>query len=137
MENKRQRKWHKIPGPLQALIERLADEFRSWTPTQIYNDLTKEKYPEVATYGRPDKRTVQAIIKKSRPPDPSGPWEPTEWESGKDVALVLDVVKHLGEDGGLIWPTQAEAERLRWLRQAAPTLPPTLAWRLARRYLIY
>jgi hypothetical protein len=143
MANKRVRRWHKLPAPVQIRIEELTDDFPSLTPSQIYKEMDAQgedgskKYKEIADYGLPDKRTVQSIVKQRRPPDPSGPWEPTEWGSGEDVVLVLDVIKHLGESSELIWPTRTEAERIRWIKQIAQTLPPTLAWRLTRRYLIY
>jgi hypothetical protein len=127
---------------LQKLIEDMATDYPTWSPKQIFDQLTSKnregvyKYPEVAEW-EPHIRTVQQIIKRVRPSDPSGAWEPTEWENGGDVGLVLEVIKYLGENGELIWPTQAEAERILWIRQTAPTLTLELVWRLTRRYIIY
>jgi hypothetical protein len=140
---KRRRRWHRLPGPLQDLVERVADEHPQWSAAQIFrhlcerNDDGAHKHPEVAKYGEPGEKSVQEIVRTSRPPDSSAPWEPTGWESGEDVSLVLEVIKHLGENDALIWPTLAEAERILWIRQTAPRLSLELAWRLTRRYIIY
>ena len=127
---------------MQSLIEDMAADFPTWSPKQIYDELISQnreggyKHPEVEEW-QPHIRTVQQIVKKARPADPSGAWEPTEWDSGEDVAGVLEVIKYLGGNCELIWPTQAEAERILWIRQTAPTLPLELVWRLTRRYIIY
>jgi hypothetical protein len=142
MANRKQRKGHRLPGPLLSLIENMATDFPTWSPKQIYDELTSRnregvfKHPEVEEW-EPELRTVQKIIKRARPADPSGTCEPTEWENGEDVALVLEVIKYLVGNGELIWPTRAEAQRILWIRQTAPTLLLELVWRLTRRYIIY
>jgi hypothetical protein len=136
------RSWYKIPGPLQPLIERLADKYPTWTPKQIYdelgalNDEGEAKYPAVREHELPEIRTVQRIVKKSRPPDPSGAWMPTEWP-GEDIPPVLEIIKYLRQRGDAIWPTLAEAKRILWVRRAAPTLPFGYAWNIIRRYVAH
>ena len=143
MANRKHRKWHRLPGPLQLLVEDLASDHPSLAPKQIYDCVVARKedgayeHSEVQQYGEPGLRTVEDIVKKARPPDPSGPWEPTEWENGEDVALVLKVIKYLGENSELTWPTRVEAERILWVRETAPSLPLELVWRLTRRYIVY
>jgi hypothetical protein len=138
----RRRRWYKIPGPLHHRIASLADKYPAWTPKQIYdyldarNEQGNFKHHVIAEYGLPEIRTVERIVKESRPPDPSGAWVPTKW-AGEDVALVLEVLKLLCQTGEAYWPTRAEAERLLWVRRAAPTMDLELAWRFARRYLLY
>jgi hypothetical protein len=134
------RRWYKIPGPLQSLIEGLADKHPTWSPKQIYDDLGEwnaegeYKYSVVRKYGLPEIRTAERIVKDSRPPDPSGAWAPTEW-SGEDAALVLEVLKYLRQMGQGVWLTQAEADRILWVRRVAPTLPIGDVWRIMRRYM--
>ena len=144
MANRKQRKGHRLPGPMQSWIEEKATDYPSWSPKQIYEELISQdkegnyKHQETGVEGwQPEPRTVQKIVKRVRLTDSSGPWEPVEWESGGDVSVALEVMKHLGENGELIWPTNAEAERILWIRQTAPTLPLELVWRLTRRYMIY
>ena len=138
----RRRLWYKIPGPLQALVERLADQNPTWSPKQIYdelgqwNDEREYKYPEVREHGHPEIRTVQKIVKESRPPDPSGAWMPTEWH-GEDIPPVLEIIKYLRQRGAAFWPTVAEAERILWVKRAAPTLPIEDVWRIMRRYMAH
>jgi hypothetical protein len=142
MANKKRRRWHKLPGPLQSLIEELAHDNPTWTPSQIHKELTelgddkRPKYPEIAKYDVPDPRTVQSIVKLNRPPDPSGPWEHTH-SPGEDVVPVLEVIKHLRETSEAYWPTQAEAEHIVWVKRTAPTMPAALVWQVARRYMVY
>jgi hypothetical protein len=137
----RQRRWYKIPGPLQELIEGLATQHSSWSPKQIYDDLKcqhRYQYPEIEKYGLPEIRTVERVVKEFRPPDPSGDWVSTEWP-GEDAALVLEVMAEVHRS----WPkepfpkfTKREAKLIRWVRKAAPTLPPSSCYFIARLYLV-
>src|SRR5262249_49009895 len=85
----------------------------------------------------PDRRTVQRIVKASRPHDSSGPWvlRDADPEHARVVLETLAaVIQHT--EGRIVELTRAEAERVVFLHRAAPDLPPLNGWSLAQVYAL-
>ena len=112
----------------------------SWNATEIHRQLEKdidqEVNPELKGLSSIGLRTTQSYVRASRPLDTSGEWVPTDC-SGEDAGLLLQSLAeahYLSEE--IHWPTKREAERILWVRRAAPTLPPLIAWALTRFILM-
>ena len=114
--------------------------YQAWTATEIHKQLEKDinqgLKPELKGLSLISLRTTQSYVKASRPLDTSGEWVPTDC-SGEDAGLLL---QSLAEAHYVLeethWPTKREAERILWVRRAAPTLPPLIAWALTRFILM-
>lgn len=119
-------------GDVQDAIEALAIERPEWSPAQIRNELDQGELK-----GRlPSARTVQEIVKRARPADPSAPWSLADAEPST-VPLVLPVLAAVvaRTQGQRNYVTRGEAEWLAKLRGAYPDLDPWQAYRLARLYM--
>ena len=83
----------------------------------------------------PSARTVQAIVKQYRPPDPSTAWSLADAEEDEG-RLVLPVIAELAErtQGARRYITNAEADWIVRVRRAALSLEPWQAFQIAALY---
>ena len=109
----------------------------SYSPHQIRLNLLEEE-DQFGSQNIPSEKTIERILKYHRPSDRT-PWVPMEIP-GEDAGLVLESLATTERGMGLRnagWPTNREADRILWVRKAAPTLPAIAARLLARYYLVY
>ena len=105
----------------------------SESPKDILRNLEKEfdsKY-------LPSYKTIERILSFRRPLI-HVPWVPTDMP-GEDAGLVLESLATTERGMGprnAVWPTNQEADRILWLRKAAPTLPAIAARMFAGYYLV-
>jgi len=121
-----------IPDEIQVEIERLA---YLEVPSAEIEKRLKQKFGEAVA---PSLRTIQRLVAKLTPTDPSSPWSLADAE-GDDAELILPVLASVIEktEGERQHLTRAEADWIERIRRAAPDLPPTveLFW-LARDYIL-
>jgi hypothetical protein len=113
---------------------------RGFTVAQIVKELPNTlseiaKKQRWKSWKAPSKRTIQRIVRKAKPPDPSGTWTLDDF-SPEEARVVLDF---LGEaifetEGRIDHLTRAEAQRILRLRSVAPTLDFLSTVRLANEY---
>ena len=108
---------------------------------QIYRYLSEHTdskgNPYLDADGLPSKSTIDRLVDKFRPADPSGPWsfsEASEVDADK-ARLVLDVVVAIFRASeGRVWLTNALADWVARIRTVSPTAPPGMAYALAFSY---
>jgi hypothetical protein len=85
----------------------------------------------------PNVKTIQNWARKLSPPDPSGPWTLDEKSDPEEARLVLEVLPEIVDwTHGRLWPTREMALWIARVRIAAPTIPPRLAYVVARAYRV-
>lgn len=122
---RKRRRPRDTPPALLSEVRRLA--LQGYTAPEIHKLLPADVRPAV--------RTVYRIIEDAMPPDPSGSWAPLR--SAISPGLVLPVLASVVEatDGRHASLTNAEAERIETLREAAPDLPLLETYVLAQAYV--
>ena len=103
---------------------------------QIYRYL-EEKTELIDAGGRPSRSTIERLVDRLKPADPSDPWsfaKATEEDpdnAGKTLEAVVAIYR---ATDGRVWLTTALADWITRIRAAAPTVPPAWAYVLAFSY---
>jgi hypothetical protein len=114
-------------------VQRLV--FRGFGKAQIYRELDRVGLIDEGV--SPSKSTIDRLVDKLKPEDPSGPWSSAEAdsESPGDARLVLDVVASIFHStDGRVWPSKAHVAEIARLRRAVPDIPWDWAHGLARAF---
>ncbi len=123
----KRRRRRNLPGDVEDQIRHFA--LIEWSPKQIHEKVTRKIAPE----DQPSLRTVQRIVAEMTPSSADTPWEFTE-ATGEDGTLVMGVLNDLVRQGGH-WTRSVSRAEVRWIvliRRAAPDLPASDTWTLAK-----
>jgi hypothetical protein len=99
---------------------------------QVYRELERLKLIDEGS--SPSKSTIDRLVDRLKPADPSDPWSAMD-SSANDAQLLLDVVAHVFQrTAGRVWPTTDLANWVVRVRERAPTVPVDWAYALGLAY---